>query len=82
MIFYSRLTSPLPGRTPRGAQTAPTEPADELPESAFTSQFQSNPINDLVNIIREDFWYHRIFQESKQEENEENKEKWKEEKQN
>ena len=81
MIFYSRLTLPRPGRTPRGAQTAPTEPADELPESAFTSQFQSNPINDLVNIIREDFWYHRIFQESKQEENEENKEKWKEEKQ-
>ena len=50
-FFYSRLTSPLPGRTPPGAQTAPTELADELPESAFTSQFQSNPINDLVNVI-------------------------------
>ena len=55
MIFYSRLTLPRPGRTPRGAQTAPTEPADELPESAFTSQFQSNSINDLLNNIREDF---------------------------
>lgn len=35
--IYPRLTSPHPGLIPPGAQTAPTEPADELPVSVCTS---------------------------------------------
>ena len=34
-----RLTLPRPERIPLGAQTAPTEPADELPGSVFTSEY-------------------------------------------
>ena len=34
-----RLTLPRPERIPLGAQTAPTEPVDELPGSVFTSEY-------------------------------------------
>ena len=37
--FNLRLTLPRPERIPLGAQTAPTEPADELPGSVFTSEY-------------------------------------------